>query len=265
MIDAQVVLGTQNPNTGTVIWTLRLKYPRFIHAEFMTHRVFSRNASSSRAIPVEKMLAEIWKDPAMPLHWGAAQSGMQAYKEVPGWRKKAAAGLWRFAGKVACALSWVGLKLGGHKQWVNRITEPWQHITVLVTATEWENFFALRDHEAAQPEIRELARQVKKAMSTYKLKQPLHGLHHLPFVTQSEIEAYPYKTLLKASVARCARVSYRNHDKSDPDIAKDVVLHDRLIGSVPAHASPAEHQATVDYGWHANFKDWRSYRNIIGL
>src|SRR5690606_30080072 len=119
---------------------MQLRYPRFIHAEFMTHRAFSRNASSSRAIPVHKMLSQVWNDPATPIHWGASRPGMQAREELKGWKRKAAQAIWKLAGRAACVFAWGAMKLGLHKQVANRILEPWQYIHVVVTATDWDNF-----------------------------------------------------------------------------------------------------------------------------
>ena len=76
------VIADSISESGKRITTFQLKYPRFIHSEVMTHRVFSRNASSSRAIPVKKMIEQVRNNPAMPIHWGANQSGMQAKNEL---------------------------------------------------------------------------------------------------------------------------------------------------------------------------------------
>jgi len=244
------------------ITTLQLRYPRFIHSEMMTHRVFSRNASSSRAIPVMKILAAIWKDPAMPIHWGANQAGMQAKAELSDFKAYVAEKLWRGAGKLACVFAYGMTKLGLHKQVANRITEPWQHISVIVTATEWKNFFDLRDHSDAQPEIRELATQIKIAMEESEPVELSYGQWHLPYVTDDELCTYDLPTLKKISAARCARVSYLTHDGLTPDVEKDITLHDRLVGSVPIHASPVEHQATPTKSnkFYKNFRGWMQYR-----
>lgn len=245
------------------VTTLLLRYPRFIHAEFMTHRVFSRNASSSRAIPVKTLIRDIRKDPAMPLHWGANQKGMQAHKELQGWKRKAAKGLWLGGMWVMTSIALLADKLGAHKQIVNRLVEPWSHINVLVTSTSWANFFALRDHPDAQPEIRALAIEMKAAMDKSVPQVLKFGQWHLPFVlTHTEedgSQSYQVESddgvwwgisldeARKASVARSARTSYRLHDGSFPSLHKDLQLCDQLVGSEPLHASPAEHQCTPDY------------------
>ena len=164
---ARIIADSVNP-AGQRVTTLQLRYWRAVHAELMTHRAFSRNASSSRAIPVRKMLAQVWGDPAGPLHWGANQAGMQAEQELTGWRRSAAQRLWRLSGRAMCAAAWAGMKLGLHKQVVNRMLEPWQFISVVLTSTEWDSFFALRDHPAAQPEIRTLAVAMRAAMQHWR-------------------------------------------------------------------------------------------------
>jgi hypothetical protein len=247
------------------ITTFQLRYPRFFHAEFMTHRVFSRNASSSRAIPVMKMLKDIWTDPAMPIHWGQNQAGMQAKTELEGFKRRLAETLWRGAGKAACIFAYGMNKLGLHKQVANRITEPWQHISVIITATELDNFYALRDHPDAQPEIRDLAQKMKAAQDASTPRELKSGEWHLPYCSDAEIATLPLEVLKKISAARCARVSYLTHDGLMPNVEKDIALHDRLVASEPIHASPVEHQATPsgDDLFHKNFKGFIQYREEV--
>lgn len=262
-ITAKVIADSLSPS-GIRLTTLQLRYPRFVHSEFMTHRVFSRNASSSRAIPVSKMLAQVWSDPAAPIHWGANQPGMQANEELKGWRRKVAQGIWRWSGRLMCGFVWAGMKIGMHKQTANRLLEPWQFIHVIVTATEWDNFFALRDHKDAQPEIRALAITMKAAMNASKPRSLSYSQWHLPYCTNAEIEEMEPALLVKLSAARCARVSYLTHDGQTPSILKDLELYDRLVGSVPLHASPIEHQAAPgSSAWSGNFRGWIQYRKRV--
>lgn len=249
------------------ICTLQLKYHRFIHGEFMTHRVFSRSASSSRAIPINKIISQVWNNPAMPLHWGANVSGMQAKQELTGYKLKVAKCIWRTASKFACIFAYLFSKIGLHKQIGNRILEPWQYISVILTATDFDNFFSLRIHPDAQPEIQELARLIKLELDNSIPKELDHGEWHLPYITDDERLDYPEEMLLKCSTARCARVSYSNHDGSRPNMQRDIDLHDALVGSVPIHASPAEHQATPGDPefQYRNFRGWIQYRDRIEL
>lgn len=263
-ITAKVVEDSMN-QAGIRLSTLQLRYPRFVHAEFMTHRVFSRNASSSRAIPVSKMLEQVWNDPAAPIHWGANQPGMQANAELTGWRRKVAQGIWRWSGRLMCGFVWTGMKIGMHKQTANRLLEPWQFIHVIVTATEWANFFALRDHRDAQPEIRALAIVMREALRASSPRLLAMGEWHLPYVTAAERRDFQPDLLVKLSAARCARVSYLTHDGQAPSLNKDLDLYDRLVGSVPLHASPIEHQATPLHfaEWSGNFRGWAQYRKRV--
>ena len=259
---------------GQRLTTFQLKYPRFFHAEFMTHRRFGRNASSSRAIPVKKILAQVWKDPATPLHWGKNQGGMQAHAEIWGFRRFIAKVLWRFAGRCACVFAWMLHCLGVHKQVVNRILEPWQFIHVIVSATEYENFFELRDHEDAQPEFHVLAylMRIEQQRSTPELLMP--GQWHLPYITHAESCNHPIEILKQVSAARCCRVSYLNHDGELSSVDADLALCNRLVGAEPLHASPFEHQATPDEfdtrtelwktpAMHGNLLGWNQYRKYI--
>lgn len=267
-IIADSISSTEN---GTRITTLQLKYHRYIHAEFMTHRVFSRSASSSRAIPIMKTIRQVWTDPAMPVHWGKNISGMQAKSELTNIRLYLAKFLWRLSAKTACVAALGFHYIGLHKQIGNRMLEPWQFINVIVTSTEFDNFFKLRIHPDAQPEIHVLAKKMKQCIdrsTPEKLgKDSGNGTWHLPYISHSEKLRFPISILLKVSVARCARVSYNNHDGSIPDIGKDIALHDMLVGSEPLHASPAEHQAfPIENNlqlFYKNFRGWEQYRTII--
>lgn len=264
---------------GKRITTLQLCYPRFIHAELMTHRVFSRNASSSRAIPVSKMIEQVRTNPAMPIHWGKNQAGMQAKEELDAEHKAVVQDMWLTAARHAAELAHHMMEAGAHKQVVNRILEPFQWIHVVVTSTEWGNFFELRAHEDAQPEIHHLAVMMREAMdaSTPVL---LHlGEWHLPYVSAEERMDNDLfiEDAKKISAARCCRVSYLKHDGHASTIEEDLALCDRLVGARPLHASPFEHQATPDVlvpdvqvgaHWkqqhlHGNFVGWIQHRKLI--
>ena len=264
-ISAKIVETSKAPN-GKVITTFVLKYPRFVHGELMTHRVFSRNAKSSRAVPVKKVLAQVWSDPAMPVEWGANQAGMQAHSQLTGWRLKLAKAVWKEAAKVACMFAWVFMKIGLAKQVANRILEPWQEMVTIVTATEWDNFYELRDHKDAQPEFRELARAMRAEVELTPIKSLGLGEWHLPFITSYELFTSSLHDLVRMSAARCARVSYLTHEGKTPDRAKDLELFDKLVGSKPTHSSPVEHQATPmddPNGRSNNFRGWKQYREIL--
>lgn len=251
---------------GIRLTTFQLAYHRYIHGELMTHRVFSRNASSSRAIPVMKIIAQVWNDPVIPVHWGANMPGMQAKDELKGWRKAVARGLWKGAAKVACCFAYGMVKAGLHKQVANRILEPWQQMHVIVTATELDNFFILRNHPDAQPEIRVLAERMLQVLGASWPVTRKIGDWHLPYITDAERAAYPLSDLIKMSAARCARVSFLTHDGQNPDPVKDVALYRRLVGSVPIHASPVEHQAspfTAANDWGGNFRGWHQHRQDV--
>ncbi|HRV31150.1 MAG TPA: FAD-dependent thymidylate synthase, partial [Kiritimatiellia bacterium] len=159
-ITAQIVADSIS-SQGIRLSTLSLKYPRWIHAEFMTHRLFSRNASSSRAVPSKRLSA---LEREYPLWWGANIPGMQAGAKLSGEQAAKAKAAWdRMAD--ACIEGVAELAaLGLHKQWANRPLEWFTSISVLVSATSFDNFFGVRWHPDAQPEIQELARQMFSAL-----------------------------------------------------------------------------------------------------
>ena len=260
MITAKIVEASVN-SSGNRITSWVLTYPRFIHSELMTHRMFSRNAASSRAIPIKKMLDWVINNPAMPEHWGANQKGMQADVELSAEEIAACKVEWLKARDNAVETVRRLSDLNLHKQVANRLLEPWPLMTVLLTATEYGNFFALRAHPDAQPEFRMLAYQMLPLYqaSVPKLLQP--GEWHLPF-NESMPGGLDLSTKLKIVVARAARVSYVNFEgKIDPN--EDIALHDRLLQS--GHMSPFEHVAYAAPGVPqiGNFKGWVQYRKMI--
>jgi len=245
------------------IATLSLVYPRFIHGEFMTHRAFSRNAMSSRAVPVAKMIAQVRADPAMPVHWGANQPGMQADGEISAADLQRAKDLWREAAGDAADVAQMMADMGLHKQVVNRILEPFQWMRTIVTATDWDNFFELRCHDAAEPNMRALAECMKRSL---ELSTPVVRDVHLPYFDDTEyLKVRDVMQAAMVSSARCARVSYLNHDGSDPVIAKDLDLAASLQSS--RHASPFEHVAFAAGAdvRSRNFMGWTQFREIICL
>lgn len=258
---------------GPRLTTFLLTYPRFIHAELMTHRVFSRNASSSRAIPIMKMIKMIREDPATFVHWGTNKPGMQAGEELTGFRLRMVKYLWILGMFFMTTLASMASRLGAHKQIVNRMTEPWAHITVVVTATEWDNFWDLRCHPDAQPEFRTLAYKMKELYDRSAPKKLKPGEWHLPFVSTAEREQIGSEHMqCRVSTARCARTSYLTHDNKKPRLDADINLFNRLVGSTPIHASPTEHQATPDGRnngrWenpdeHGNLEGWIQFRKLI--
>jgi thymidylate synthase ThyX len=277
-ISAKMICDSISPK-GVRLSTLELYYPKFIHGEFMTHRIFSRNASSSRAIPIERMLEQIRDDPAMPVEWGRNQKGMQAKELLSADEANAAKAIWLASAFSAYKRAKLLANAGAHKQIVNRIVEPFAHIRVVVTATDFDNFFALRCHPDAQPEMRTLAVAMREAMGK-SIPYPLdHHEWHLPYIQPGDFpgrlgSAVDWNELLKVSVARCARTSYLTHDGRPTTVQEDVWLYDRLLASRPLHASPAEHQAKPDI-WleisnayerpdlHGNLHGWRQYRKTL--
>lgn len=243
--------------------TLQLKYPRFIHGQFLTHRQFSRNSSSSRAIPITRMIKEIEENPVFPLEWGSNKPGMQAGQEVDDKTKGLAIETWESAMRAAIEHAKLLNELGIHKQVVNRILEPYQLMHTLVTATDYNNFLDLRIDDAAQPEIQKLAILINKALH---MSIPERCEHHIPYVTTKELETYGVRESMMISAARCARVSYLNHDGSDPDVEKDLKLAKHLKEAF--HMSPFEHQATDAYMPHSRFfnlQGWKSQRFDLEL
>lgn len=261
MISAKILADSIN-QAGNRIITWELIYPRFIHSEFMTHRLFSRNAASSRAIPISQMISAVFRSPAEPVWWGANQSGMQAKAELSGVKLWMVKRIWFMTRYFAIFFAWLMYKFNLHKQIANRILEPWMHMTVIATSTEHDNFFKLRAHPDAQPEFQELAYKMKEL---YENNKPINLLPlewHLPLISEEEKNKYSLETLQKICVARCARVSYTKHN-SKKDVEDDIILHDRLSKS--GHWSPFEHcaMAMSSNFSSGNFTGWSQYRKLF--
>lgn len=257
---------------GVQLATMEVVLPRIVLAEFNTHRMLSRNSASSRAIPVEKMIKMVLANPYIPTHWGKNQKGMQADQEVDAETALLATSDWLTARDYAVHVATHMLELGIHKQITNRLLEPFMFHTVLVTSTEWSNFFNLRCHPAAHPDIRKVAELMRDALAESTPKQLNYGEWHLPLLQDDERWAIDWKDAspqIKISVGRCARVSYLTHDgKRDPQA--DIDLHDSLLAN--GHMSPLEHVArptdgglTMDgyVSWSGNFRGWTQYRKTI--
>jgi len=314
-IESKLILASKNAVTGVNLYTFVLTYPRMILAEVNTHRMLSRNAASSRAIPAKKQRKQVLEDPFVPVYVGQNQKGMQAGQELTGWKRFVVEHTWLLARYPAVLASWILDKQGAHKQAANRIVEPWTYTQQVLTCTDLKNFFKLRNHPDAEPHFQIIAKQMQAQVEfaekwfeilswngntvyerslemksgnvgTMQVLKP--GEWHLPFITESDIEAlqkdidkeqeayeetlHPdvaafklrglkWETLKQISTARCARVSYfLPEDGVRSYHSRDMELCNRLSSS--GHWSPFEHVATpvetTDY--IGNFRSWKQYR-----
>lgn len=313
-IEAKIIAHSECSITGKEIITWELTYPRFIHSEFMTHRLFSRNAASSRAIPVAKMLEMVREHPAMPVRFGANQAGMQdkgvdhidfvyvpelfqlfhgeglSVHEATSLAMCEPAVAWQWAADRAADAAEEFADAGYHKQVANRLIEPFQWMKTVMTATEDDNWFWLRDHNDADPTIHALASVMWEAKQASEPVVLTPNDWHMPYFGDGYWLSgcgIPLEDALAISSSCCAQVSYRKLDDS-LEKAKDIFA--KLIESKPCHASPTEHQAkpmsrvqwgtnicgftfTWDAGathadrggnlWSGNFKGWIQHRQLI--
>lgn len=260
------VLADSISHEGHRMTTMEIEYPRFILAELNTHRMLSKNSASSRAIPVKAMHDQINQSPAEPVFWGKNQAGMQAKEELTGTNYTDAKFIWDRARQDALHWAWaLADRVGLHKQIANRITEPWMTMKTVISGTEWKNFWWLRAHADAQPEIHELATKMQQAYdaSTPQLLNP--GEWHVPYVntyrslinnellySDSKGDDITAQEACIISASCCAQVSYR---KNDDSFEKAEKIFKQLIESQPCHASPVEHQATpMDLPTYANYE-----------
>jgi len=269
--------------------TITQKYPRFIHSENLTHRDRARNSASSRAIPWSRMREMVVTQPVKVIGWTLEQKGMSGGDEIPEVLRELADGLWLSGRDSAVSIAdklynigdyykevtgdgkFEGVKI--HKSLVNRIVEPWMWITVVMTATEWKNYYRLRRHKDAEPHFRLLADLTFEAMERSTPTIVDRDGWHLPFVDfdtiveaaelSQTLNLNSFELLKRVSVARVARVSYLTHD-GKRDVAKDLELFDKLVqGSGFGHWSPHEHiaRAVGDKSYRSGpFRGWHQYR-----
>jgi len=287
---AKIIAHSKSSINGKEIITFELEYGRIIHSELMTHRLFSRNAASSRAIPIDKLIKLVEDGCAMPAEWGLNQAGMQAKGTHT--NPTLCRETWLKGAKRAVQTARELQALGLHKQICNRPLEPFQYMKTIVTATEWDNWFWLRDHKDADPTIRLLAEEMLEAKRASKPIELKPGEYHLPYITTERLangklslstgdKLLELDDAIKISVSCCAQVSYRVLDDS---LDKALRIYDQLIKMSRVHASPFEHVATPmgypkassidsmvlqghkdsngDY-WSGNFKGWYQYRQEI--
>lgn len=239
--NATVVADSISPQ-DVRLTTIEVTLHRFVLAELNTHRVFSRNSASSRAIPVRKQVARVVEDPALPVEFGSNQRGMQAGEPLAGTEEEAALAAWLQARDHAVAAVERLDELGVHKQVTNRLLEPFMWHTVIITATEWDGFWEQRCSPLAQPEIRVAAEAMHAAFDASSPAEVASGEWHTPYLRDEDGDLDP-ETAKQVSAARCARVSYLTHD-GRRDIDKDLELYERLVTARPPHWSPLEHVAT---------------------
>lgn len=291
MIEAKIIADSINYHTKDRMTTFELNYPRFIHAEVMTHKMLAKNAQSSRAVPVASTL-EVNKEWVKPIVWGKNKAGMSSADVLKDHDLYAAQLIWDSAAERAFDYSKRLSEIGLHKQWANRITEPFSNIKVIMSGTEYANFFWLRrDPDCAQPEIVELANQMHAAYEASKPEKLLAGEWHMPYI-KTELDVYGERIFfdsngdklsiddaLQISASCCAQVSYRRLDDTKE---KALEIYNKLFSGPKPHYSPTEHQGRVmrpvqpagwedgvshmdrnGYFWSGNLKGFIQYRKLL--
>lgn len=270
MFSSHVIADTIHP-LGKRITTLEVTYPRFIHAEIMTHRDRSRNAGSSRAIPWAAMQKRIEEEPVVPIYWGAEQKGMQTGSEIafPG----DADIVWLKARDYAMQQAEKLAHLGVHKSLCNRLTEPFMWITVVMTSTSWRNFFKQRCHKDAEIHMQEIASLMRQSILK---SEPAESVFHLPYIQGDDTYEFPAievmntiydgcqvdESQFQISTARCARVSYVQHGEKRKSVEKDLDLFNRLLSQ--GHWSPFEHPSIGIGDCKSGCYDgWKPYRKFF--
>lgn len=259
MDNAIIAADSLNAALGVRITTFILpRFPKCLLAELNTHRMFSRNAASSRAIPIKRVIDNVRKDPYIP-SFTRNKSGMGGVDNLTNQQKFVAELIWLDTMEDCISqVEELSSNVGVAKQEANRLLEPFMRVPVIVTATDWDNFFRLRCHPAAQPDFRIVAEEMKQLYKENEPESVAVGDWHAPF--SDDVGCLDD---LKVATARCARISYATHD-GEHSTEKDLALHDRLLED--GHMSPFEHcaKAMDKHGYVGNFRGWSSYRTLVG-
>lgn len=294
-----IILKDSINKQGDRLTTFRLTYPRIILAELNTHRVYSKNTSSSRAIPVKDNIERIRNDPFIPDQWVKNARGMFSLDYIDN-NLEEIMRLWLEANYI---MGDIGKNLAEyelHKQYANRLLEPFMYVDTILTGTDFNNFFYLRTAEDAQPEIQELANCMYEVYSESTPDLLYYGEWHVPYIdTIRENDSLTYSindqiididTAIKIAISCCGQVSYR---KLNTTIEKALEIYAKFMNNSRLHASPLEHVATpfsdleyesrikvrdllqVELGdnissfdlekilYKRNFKGWTQYRTLI--
>lgn len=292
---AYLQLASHNKATGDTLYTFKLTFPRIILAEVLTHRVFSRNTASSRAIPTKKLRKRVMQDPFVPMFVGKNQKGMQAGDSLDTTSSATVRKLWRWARIPACFAHWCLEKIGVHKQIANRLIEPWMWVEQVCSMTELDNFLKQRAHPAAEPHLQALAyyiqfikdnvdslirmmreedvdvvdpdtlRNFGFGLLINKVQVLNPGEWHLPFAEDYDVTEPINSVGRVTSAARCARVSYYLMDGKESTWEEDNKLYEKLAGADPKHLSPLEHPAaaSMESGWAGNYMGFKQLRAFV--
>lgn len=299
MISAKIIADSKN-QFGDRITSFELVMPRIILAEFNTHRMFSRNSASSRAIPFKKMVEMVETNPFIPYKWMKDHKGMQGNEYIEDEQLlKELKDFWIFSSKESCKKATLLNKTGVTKQICNRLLEPFMWHKVICTATDYENFFALRNHPDVEIHMQELAKLMLLAYNASTPKELKDGEWHIPYgddidnvklallCSDSNYKYNLNEAKVMIATSRCAGVSYTviGEDGEVENYEKLIKRHDNLSKS--GHWSPFEHCAMamgdtnenlyedwgriiksgnghkVEYGWCGNFKGFIQYRKMF--
>lgn len=266
------ILADSITSAGCRLTTFELTFPRCILAEINTHRMLSRNAASSRAIPTEKLIQRVIDDPFIP-DFRKNQKGMQAGADLDEKDAALARKQWLFDRDYAVDSARQFHKLDVHKQYVNRLLEPWMWATVIASATDWNNVWHLRCSEAAEPSFNTIACMARDLLMASDPLPLEVGEWHLPLLFPEDRElleeatslyghgGVPVPVTARISAGRCSRVSYLTHD-GKRDLQEDVALADRMVSA--GHWSGFEHpaQVTGDDKYYGNFRGFKQLRKF---
>lgn len=248
-----LVLADSTSPHGPRLTTIEATLPRSVAADLLSYRAFSRTMPPNRQLDLKTMIEAVRKDPVNPTLTSLTPKAQLLGKVE--WRKALEVAIER-------AEHLGGGDIGMGADVVARLLEPFSWLTIVITSTEWANFFAQRCRPHGQPEIQHLAELMRAAYASSKPEKVAMKEWHLPYIDESE-RSTPVEKLRMVSIVRCSRVSALNAE-GQRDAEADLALYDKLIGDGDAGGnwSPFEHVATPadDVKFYGNLRGWRQFR-----
>lgn len=267
MYRAQILKDSVAPN-GVRLTTIEVEYPHAVHKDIMTHRAFSRNFQSFRAMPPEDVIAKIEEDPFIPETFNSRVKGMHQGDELDKNTQEVLRLDWmtQIDSAIDIARNWLSHDVA--KQQINFLLQDFTWIKGIITATEWDNFWGLRadvidPNAQPRPEVKIIAQLMKKAYTNSEPQELQNGEWHRPLVFPEDEAVLDERALNLLSAGRCARVSYDKHSLSEP-IASSLSRAEILMKN--GHWSPVEHIATPGHEadkFSGNFRGWVQLRKLF--
>lgn len=263
MIQSKIIKDTLNAYSDDRIVTFELVLPKYLVAEVNKHTVLHNSCQSSRAVPVAKMIQSVEENPFIPYYWQKPHKGMQGYEYYTNENKISQLREEWLNARDNAVITAKKLQNEVSKQTINRLLEPFMYVKMVLTGTEFGNFFNQRcpiflnnkgnkvksrtglgfgvdftsTKGQADIHLQILAEMMHNEM--YYNSNPVESFEHIPYDIGKE---YPLEARLHYSASQCARISFTTiTDDKQFSLERNLQLAQGLI--VEGHAEPFSHQA----------------------